>query len=377
MTTAQRDFVPYWRTDLGEAEIEMVASSMRGGCLSQGKVTKRFEAEIAKLFGVPHAVCTVNGSAALFMAVSALGIGPGDEIILPNRTFVATAHAVMLAGAGVRLVDTHKDDTIVDETLIEARITPKTKAIFAVHLNGNNANMRVINDIARRHGLKVIEDAAQAFYSRNADGFLGAQSDLGCFSLGVTKFITTGQGGVVITKDRALYERLLLFRNHGVSSTFVAEYKTFGFNLKFNDILASVGLVQLQKLEDKKKAHFACYNYFRQALAGMEDFIQILPVDEKAGNVPLWVEVLVAERDDTVARLAAENIQVRPFLPDLDRSPHLGPQGCDFPNSRKFSAHGIFLPSGPDIPRSALERTAWALKAIRPKIKQRLPVERS
>lgn len=372
MTIARKDLVPYWRTELGQAEIDRIADSVRGGCLSQGKVTEQFEAELAALFGVPYAVCTTSGSAALFMAVSALGVGRGDEVIVPNRTFVATAHAVMLAGAGVRLVDTNKDDTLVDASLIESRITPRTKAIIAVHLNGNDADMRTINAVAARRGLKVIEDAAQAFYSRNADGFLGAQSDLGCFSLGVTKFITTGQGGVVITKSRELRDRLVRFRSHGVLSTFAADYENFGFNLKYNDILASAGLAQLRKLEVKRKAHLDCYQHYRRELRGLEDFIRILTVDEAEGNVPLWVEALVAGRDEVVARLGAENIQLRPFLPDLDRSPHLGPQGCDFPNSRRFSAHGVFLPCGPDLPRPAMDLAIAALKEARATSQSRL-----
>jgi len=372
MKTAQ-EHVPYWRTELGQPEIDKITAAVRGGCLSQGKITEQFEAELAALLGVPYAVCTTSGSSALFMAVSALGVGRGDEVIVPNRTFVATAHAVMLSGATVRLVDTNKDDTLVDAALIESRITPKTKAIIAVHLNGNDADMKTINAVAARRGLKVIEDAAQAFYSRNADGFLGAQSDLGCFSLGVTKFITTGQGGVVITKSRELRDRLVRFRSHGVLSTFAADYENFGFNLKFNDILASAGLAQLQKLEVKKKAHLECYRHYGRELKGMEDFIRILPVDEAEGNIPLWVEALVAGRDAVVARLGAANIQLRPFLPDLDRSPHLGPQGCDFPNSRKFSAHGVFLPCGPDLPRTSMDLAIAALKDARANLKERLP----
>ncbi|MEK7233800.1 MAG: DegT/DnrJ/EryC1/StrS family aminotransferase [Elusimicrobiota bacterium] len=364
----QKTFIPFWRTQLGQAEIDKTSESLSHGHFSQGQVTEELERKLAASLDMPYAVLTTSGSSALFMAVSALGIGTGDEVILPNRTFVATAHAVMLAGAKVRLVDVHADRPIINEALIEKAITSRTKAILPVHLNGRGANMAAINALAKKHGLKVIEDAAQAFASRNEGGFLGAQSDIGCFSLGVTKIITTGQGGFLVTRDKALYESLTRFRNHGVSNTFAASYQTFGFNLKFNDVLASIGLVQLAKIPEKKRAHARIYDYFKKELKDLA-YMRLLPVDEERGNIPLWVEVLTAERDKVIKCLEDENIQARPFLPDLDRSRHLENENHDdFPNSRKFAAHGLFLPSGPDLPREAWERTMEVLRAIRPNI---------
>ncbi|MBI3553529.1 MAG: DegT/DnrJ/EryC1/StrS family aminotransferase [Elusimicrobia bacterium] len=368
------DFIPYWKTVVGEAEAEMAKKAVLAGHLSMGRETEEFERRFAQILGMPYAVCTTSGSAAIYMAVAAAGIGPGDEVLVPNRTFVATAHSVLLAGASVRLVDVHNDDPLIDEDAIESRVTKKTRAIIVVHLNGNSADMAKVRRVAKKHGLTVIEDAAQAFYSQDGRGFLGAQSDLGCFSLGVTKFITTGQGGVVVTRSAKLHEELLLARNHGVVGTYKAEYPRFGFNLKFSDVLASVGLVQLDKLEQKKKAHLRLYHYYQAALKGL-DFLRFMPVKESAGNLPLWNEVLVDDRDEVVRLLAKENIQARPFLPDLDRSRHLGRQGTDFPNSWLFSRHGIFLPSGPDLPMEAAERTVAVLKSLDPKLlrKERLP----
>jgi dTDP-4-amino-4,6-dideoxygalactose transaminase len=372
--TAAAPKVPYWKTEVGAPEADQIRESIMSGSLSMGKVTEEFERRFAAVLGVPYAVCTTSGSAALYLAAAAAGIQPGDEVILPNRTFVATAHAMMLAGGSIRLVDTQKNDTLIDEDAVEARLTKKTKAIVAVHLNGNSVDMGKINTVAKKRGLLVIEDAAQGFYSKNKGGFLGAQSDLGCFSLGVTKYITTGQGGVVVTRSRELYEKLQLHRNHGVDNTFVASYERFGFNLKFNDVLASIGLVQLGKLEAKKRAHLKLYHYYREALADL-DFVEVMTVKEEQGNIPLWVEALVSDRGAMVKLLAEHNIQVRPFLPDLDRSAHLGAQGCDFPSSRRFARHGIFLPSGPDLPIEFAERTVEVLRTLGPKLPGKAPLK--
>lgn len=355
------DKVPYWKTVLGEAEAERVKQSMLAGKVGMGAVTEEFERRFAATVGVPHAVCTTSGSAALYLAVVASGIGPGDEVLVPNRTFMATAHAVLLAGGTVRLVDVHKGDTLIDEDAIEARITSRTKAIIVVHLNGKSVDMAKVNAIAKKRGLAVIEDAAQAFYSKDKGGWLGTQSDVGCFSLGITKLITTGQGGVVVTRRKGIADKLRMLRNHGVADTFLAEYRQFGFNFKFNDVLASIGLVQMGKLEEKKAAHLRLYHEYREGLAGVPG-IEVMTVKEDEGNIPLWAEALVENRAAIVRKLADEGIQVRLFLPDLDESKYLGAQGCDFPNSRRFARDGIFLPSGPDLSIEGARRTIEVLK---------------
>lgn len=361
--------VPYWRTTLGETEAASVREAILSGHLSQGPLTEEFERRLAGLLGIPYVVCTTSGSAAIYLALAALGIGPGDEVIVPNRTFVATAHAVLLTGAKVKLLDCHKQDPLIDEDQIEQQITPCTKAIVPVHLNGNSANMGRINAIANRHGLRVVEDAAQAFYSKGDSGFLGTEGDAGCFSLGPTKFITTGQGGFVATRDANLYDRMIRFRSHGVHSTFAADYQVFGFNLKFNDVAAAIGLVQLDKTVKKKEVHSKIYNSYRRELADLS-YLEILPVDEAKGRLPLWVEALAVQRDKVIGLLAEQGIETRPFLRDLDRSRHLGNMGRDFPNSRKFSAQGLFLPCGPDLAASMLERSLEAIRAIAPRISE-------
>jgi dTDP-4-amino-4,6-dideoxygalactose transaminase len=178
---------------------------------------------------------------ALTMSLLTLGIGPGDEVIVPNRTFMATAHAALILGAKVRLVDVLPDRPLLDVAQVEAAITPRTKAVLAVHLNGRAVDMPALKALAPRHNLKVVEDAAQAFLSKGSFGWLGAQSDFGCFSLGMTKLVSTGQGGFVVTRDESLYHRMRRVQCHGVVDTLIDTYEMLGSNFKFNDVLASIG----------------------------------------------------------------------------------------------------------------------------------------
>lgn len=364
--------IPYWYTKLGKAEADAVANAIAEGRLSQGGISQAFEAELASYLGVAHAVTTTSGTSALHLAAAGLGLGPGDEVILPNRTFIATAHAVLMTGASIKLVDVLPGSTTIDAAKIEAAITSRTKAILPVHLNGRACDMPEIRRIARLHGLRVFEDAAQAFGSRTGEGYLGTLSDVGCFSLGVTKLITTGQGGFVATDNAELAERMRRYRSHGVSDTYQANYENFGFNLRLTDLQASIGRVQFTKIPEKLAAHLRFHAAYKTALADLP-LVRLLDVDQADGNVPLWAEALVADRDQAIALLEKRNIQARPFLPNLSLSRHLGNwNDDDFPNSQYFAKHGLFLPSGPDMPLEHVERVAQALREITPLLKNDL-----
>ena len=309
--------ISWWRTDFGEDEIRRIADSIHNEHISQGPVTAEFEHAIGEVLGVPYVAATTSGSMALFMALIVAGVKPGDEVIVPNRTWIATANAPLLLGAKVVLVDVEKDLPIIDVDRIEEKITPRTKAIIPVHLNGRSANMRSINQIALKHGLKVIEDSAQAFSSRNADGMLGCQSFAGCFSLSVAKIISSGQGGFVVTKDKSVHERLKAIRTHGVSDLIDVSYNSMGFNFRFNDIQASLGIVQLSRLKEKITRIKAIYQKYQAAMEQFS-FLKFIPVDVKAGQLPIYIEVLCSKRDRLRKFLSAQGIQTRPFYPDLN-----------------------------------------------------------
>ena len=352
--------ISWWRTSFGEEEVQKLVDSISKEHISQGPVTEQFEAQIAEVLGIPYAVATTSGSVALLMAMMALGIERDDEVIVPNRTFIATAHAALLPGAKVVLVDVRPNIPTVDVSQIRQKITLRTKAIVPVHLNGRAVEMEEIHKIAEEYGLHVIADACQALFSRNSAGFLGTQSDAGCFSLGVTKLISTGQGGVVATRSKETYERLKLIRNHGVVDTFSGVYNQMGCNFKFTDMLASIGIVQLSRVPVRIAHLRVVYAKYAAAIAELP-FLKLIPVKVSNGEVPLYVEALCSEREKLMDFLSSQGIQTRPFLPDLHLSPHLKNAG-NFPNSKVFSEQGMFLPSGPEQPLENIDHVIETLR---------------
>jgi dTDP-4-amino-4,6-dideoxygalactose transaminase len=247
----------------------------------------------------------------------------------------------------------------MDVAQIESAITSHTKAIIPVHLNGRSVNMREVQRIAKKHSVAVIEDAAQALGSRNEDGLLGTQSDMGCFSLSIAKIIATGQGGFVVTRNESLYHKLVAMRTHGVSDVVNASWTQSGFNFRFTDILASIGLVQLKRLPERIEKVKSIYARYSAAMSDLP-FLKFIPVNIEAGEIPIYIEVLCPERERLIRFLAERGIQTRPFYPDLNLAPYFENTGR-FPCSEIFGAQGLFLPSGPEQPLTNVDRVVEAL----------------
>ena len=351
--------IPWWRTKVEQEEIKHITDTILHEHLSQGEVTAEFEEKLAKLLNVRYVLATTSGSMALFLALLALGVGRDDEVIVPDRTFIATAHAAILAGAKVVLVDTLPDVPLIDCSLIRSKITSRTKAIIAVHINGRAVNMEEINQIAKEYGLFVVEDTCQALFSKNAAGFLGTQSDAGCFSLGVTKLITTGQGGLIVTRKKELYEKMKLMRTHGVLDTFDGVYDQFGFNFRFTDIAASIGIEQLLRIPRRIEHVNKIYTKYSSVMVRLP-FSKMIPVNIDDGEIPLYAEVLCKKRDALKDFLVSYGISARPFTRNLNRSAYLGNTG-DFPCSSIFEQKGLFLPSGVTQP---LENIDYVIEVL-------------
>lgn len=349
------DFVPWWRSKIAESDISAAVSAIRAEHVSMGPVTAQLEQKLANMLGVPYAVVTTSGSVALTLAMMALEISPHDEIIVPDRTFIATAHAATLLGAKIVLADCLSDEPTVDPEEISKKITPRTKAIIIVHLNGRACRIDEIAEIARAHELPIVEDAAQAIFSRSNSGNLGTLGTMGCFSFGMTKLVSTGQGGAVVTRDERLYEKLRAMRNHGVRDTISHEYLMAGNNFKFTDIQAAIGLGQVARADEKVKHCNTIYREYRAGLADLND-VSLLDVDVDNGECALWAEIVSPCRDELSIWLASHGIQTRKFLPSLHTAPHLA-CGGKFPNSTHFERTGLVLPSGPTQPLENVQRT--------------------
>ena len=342
-----------WETSFGEEEIEHVVGSLRNKHVSQGKVTEEFEGLLSSYLHVENVVAVSSGTSALTIALMSLGVGPGDEVILPNRTWIATAHAVHILGAKVVLVDVEDGRPIIDVSQIEKKITPRTRVIMPVHMNGRSADMREITRIAKKHKLAVVEDAAQAIASQNPYGFLGTQSDIGCFSLSVAKTISTGQGGFTVTNNKELGDRMRAIRTHGLERVKdPSNWVMPGFNFRFTDILASIGIEQLKRLPERIKQLRDIYITYRQGLENSQ--FQLIPVNLDAGEVPVYNEFLIDNRGQWVDRLESIGIETRPFYPDLSNAPYLQQTEETFPNSERYCKNGIYLPSGPSQQLSSI-----------------------
>jgi dTDP-4-amino-4,6-dideoxygalactose transaminase len=252
--------IPISRLSVGEAEATAAAEAIRSGWIAQGKRTEEFERLVAAYVGARHAIAVSSATTGLHLALVAAGVSPGDEVICPSYTFIATANAVIYANAIPVFVDVDPRTYNIDPKLIEAAITPRTKAILPVSQVGLPADLDEILRIARKHGLNVVEDAAPSFGAKIGDRFLGAISDFTVFSFDARKILTTGEGGVITTDDGAAAERLRAMRAHSASASMLARHTTsnvvlehypeLGYNYKITDIAAAVGVVQMGRLEE-------------------------------------------------------------------------------------------------------------------------------
>ena len=332
-------FLPFARPDITEAEIDAVARAMRSGWVTTGPETKAFEQEFAAyLGGGVHAIAVNSATAGLHLALEAIGIGPGDEVIAPTLTFTATVEVARYLGADAVLVDSDPVTLNIDPAKIEAAITPRTKAILPVHYGGLACDMAAIFAMANKHGLQVIEDAAHALPTTVNGALIGQLASAATvFSFYANKTMTTGEGGMVVTKDEALAARMKVMRLHGISrdafdrftSTTPAWYYEIvapGFKYNMTDMAAALGRVQLQRLPGfvrRRQQLAARYLHELQALP------LILPADAPAGDAHAWHLFVLrladdarATRDEVIQALSDAGIATSVHYVPLHRQPY-------------------------------------------------------
>ena len=336
MTT---DFIPFARPDIGEAEIEAVARTLRSGWVTTGPETKAFESEFAAyLGGGVQAIAVNSATAGLHLALEAIGIGPGDEVIAPTLTFTATVEVARYLGADAKLVDVDPVTLNIDPACIEAAITPRTRAILPVHYGGLACDMAAIFDIARRHGLQVVEDAAHALPTTSQGTMVGQlPSAAAVFSFYANKTMTTGEGGMVVTRNERLAQRMRVMRLHGISRdafdrfssrtpAWYYEIVAPGFKYNLTDTAAALGRVQLQRLPAflaRRRQLAARY------LAELRDLPLVLPADAPAGETHAWhlfvlrlSDAARVTRDEVIQRLSDAGIGTSVHYVPLHRQPY-------------------------------------------------------
>lgn len=318
---------------------------------SIGKYVERFESAFAEYCGVRHALTCSNGTTALHLALLALGVGPGDEVIVPTLTFVATANAVSFCGARPVLVDSEPETWNLDPALVEARIGPRTKGIIVVHLWGHPANVAPLREIARRRGLFLLEDAAQAHGAVYRGARVGSLADVGAFSFFGNKIVTTGEGGMVTTDDTALAERMRLLRSQGMDPQRRYWHPIIGYNYRMTNVAAAIGLAQLERIEDLLGRRREIAAWYRHELAGVPGLSW--QADTEWARHAWWMVTPLmdldspAVREDIIPQLARRGVEARPVVYPVHEQPPYAPDvaGERFPVAERVARRGINLPT--------------------------------
>jgi perosamine synthetase len=338
--------IPVYRPSIGDREKAYVAEAMDSGWISsRGAFLDRFEKDFASFLGVAHGISASNGTVALHLAFKALGIGPGDEVIVPTLTYVASVNAIAYTGARPVFVDSDPRYWNLDPSLIERAITPRTRAIEVVHLYGHPVDMDPVLEIAARHGLHVVEDAAESHGAKYKGRKVGAIGTVGSFSFFGNKIITTGEGGMLVTSDDELASKARHLRGQGVSPTRTYWHDVVGFNYRMTNIAAAIGCAQLERIDETLAAKRAIAGWYRQHLEGVEGVV--LQSEAAWAECVYWMNcILVAPelRNPLMAHLAAAGIETRPFFYPAHTLP-MYETTERFPVAERLGASGINLPS--------------------------------
>lgn len=345
-------------------ERKAVAAYMRsGGWLTEHERTREFERRIAEFVGARYAVVVTSGTVALYLALLACGVGPGQSALVPDYTMIATPNSVRWAGAQVSLADVERNTLCLDlDALKKER---RLRAVMYVSMNGRASRLDELAEFCSKNNLCLIEDAAQSLGSRWHGKFLGTFGDAGIFSFTPHKIITTGQGGAVVTNRADVYEKIKSLKDFCRTEPGVDSHTEVGFNFKFTDIQAVIGIEQIKHIDFRMKRRREIYRWYREELEG-SDAIEFLPTDLHE-TVPWFADVLLkVPRERVIASLKECGIGSRPFYPPIhSQAPYRGVRG-HFEVASDVCYRGLWLPSSIGLARVDFSRVAKALRdAIR------------
>jgi len=357
--------------DMGEEEIEEVTKVLRSKWLSMGPVTKIFEEEFAKYLGVKHAFGVSSGTAALHIAHEVLGIKQGDEVIVPSLTFVATANSILYCGAKPVFADIRSldDFNITPDDILE-KITDKTKAIAIVHYGGYPSDMKAIKEIAEDHNLKVVEDVAHSPGAEYKGKKCGTIGDVGCFSFFANKNLVTGEGGMIVTNDDALAEKVRIMRSHGMTTLTWDRHKghahsydvvDIGFNYRINEMASALGLVQLKKLDENNEKRRKIVEEYRKRLEDVSGIFVPFKDHKEKSSCHIF-PILLSEdilRNEFIDKLKEEGIQTSIHYPPIHLFTYyqnmFGFKAGMLPKTEFVGEHEVTLPLHPLIDEENVE----------------------
>lgn len=355
------DFIPVCTPLLGGNEVKYVTDAVSTGWISSsGSYVTKFEEAFSKYCGVKYGVAVCNGTVAIHLALAALGIGKGDEVIIPSFTMIATAFAVCYTGAVPVFVDADKETFNIDVTKIEEKITSKTKAIIPVHIFGNPCNMAEITRIAKKHNLYIIEDAAEAHGAEFGGKKVGSFSDIASFSFFANKNLTTGEGGMVLTDSEENYKKCRYFKNmcFPVDAPRIYSHEDIGFNYRMSNLHAAIGLAQTEKADEYRDMRIKNAKLYMEKLSDCPGII--FQKDEKDSLNVHWMNTIVINpseyghtKDELIAHLKENNIDTRLLFTSMHRQKSLIDFGCDcsgeYPVTDWLSENGFYLPSASSL----------------------------
>ena len=323
---------------------------------SKGEFIRRFEGAFESFTGIRHATSVSNGTVALHLALVTLGIGRGDEVIVPTFTYIASVSTIVHAGAVPVFVDSLEDTWQMDPEDVRRKITPRTRALMVVHLYGHPCDMDRLSAIAKENHLAIVEDCAEAFGSQYNGKCVGSFGDIAAFSFYGNKTITTGEGGMVATNNESLHDRAYHLRMHGIAKDREYWHDLLGFNYRMTNICAAIGLAQLEKAEEKLAKKREIARWYNDALAGLP----LQPHGEHGDIVhSYWMYSIVVRdasvRDGVRGQLAAAGIETRPTFFPVHTMPMFIGRGNKLPVAEHLALRGINLPSWPGLRRDDVQ----------------------
>ncbi len=351
--------IPVCRPSTTSTEIKWVNRALKDNQISsQSKYVKMFEKKLAEKVGTRYAISVNSGTSALFLALKALGIGEGDEVIVPDFTMISTPNAVAQCGAKPVFVDVDRIDGNIEPELIEKKITPRTKAIIPVHLYGFPCDMASIMEIARKYSLRVIEDCAEAHGAKYGKKVVGSIGDAGCFSFYANKIITVGEGGAVVCNDPKLAYEIEKLKSCYFFEDYHFWHRKIGWNMRMSSLEAAYGLGQLERWDELIQARIDNANYYRKHL---KDYVE---VPRQTKDAVYWMYLIkTPDRDELMEYLERKGIETRTgFYPCHLQPPYKENDGCEYPVSEELSRTSMYLPSASDLTKKEKDEVIRQIK---------------
>jgi perosamine synthetase len=363
MYSVEESSIPQMEPWMGDEERAAVDNYMTsGGWITEFQNTAKFEELVATYCGAKHAIAVNNGTISLTLAAFALGIGPGDEVIVPNFTMIATPNSVKMLGAVPVFVDVEPETLCMDVTQVAAKISRRTKAVFYVDINGRypRAGIEPLMRLCQDRGIAFVEDAAQALGSRFPDGqHMGTKGIIGSLSFSTPKIITTGQGGMLLTNDDNMATKLRQLKDFGRTRGGTDVHGTIGFNCKFTELQACIGIAQMNKLPSRVIKKKQIWDWYRTGLSNVPE-VRLLSMDT-THCVPWFYEIWTEDRTALQAYLKSRGIGTRVMYPPINEQECYKIKG-EFPVSRDIGGHGLWLPSATQLDQAQVSRVCSAVK---------------